>query len=225
MRKALSIQNKDIFKAIHRSQHCQRNWDLDSEIPQEDIDIILEAVTQCPSKQNRDFYKVHIVQDRKTIEQIHDATQGFVLSRDQITTNTQVLAHLCLVFEEYTDPEIYKQEYIRQLINMGKYTGSIDQMDNEEALMHVNNQLQRDSHMAIGVAAGYANLTASLLGYSSGCCACFNPAKVGEILNTGNPMLIMGIGIPGSKNRRIHHVDETIKFPTLKKRPIEVVTH
>ena len=37
-------------KAIHKSQHVQRNWDLSKSIPQEDIDLIAEAVTGAPSK-------------------------------------------------------------------------------------------------------------------------------------------------------------------------------
>ena len=37
---------KDQLKrAIHESQKCQRNWDLDKEMPQEDIDLIMEAAT------------------------------------------------------------------------------------------------------------------------------------------------------------------------------------
>jgi len=32
-------------KAIHKSQHVQRNWDLSKTIPQEDLDLIAEAVT------------------------------------------------------------------------------------------------------------------------------------------------------------------------------------
>ena len=53
----------DLKKIIHKSQHCQRNWDLSKEIPQEDMDIMLEAITQCPSKQNKAFYKVHFITD------------------------------------------------------------------------------------------------------------------------------------------------------------------
>jgi hypothetical protein len=30
-------------KAIHKSQHVQRNWDLSKTIPQEDLDLIAEA--------------------------------------------------------------------------------------------------------------------------------------------------------------------------------------
>lgn len=64
----------DIRKAVIRSQHCQRNWNLDKVIPEEDIDLLVHAVTQCPSKQNISFYKVHFITDRNVIE-IYIVTQ------------------------------------------------------------------------------------------------------------------------------------------------------
>ena len=45
-----------IEKAVHKSQHCQRNWDLSRSIPEEDLQVIETAITACPSKQNYIFY-------------------------------------------------------------------------------------------------------------------------------------------------------------------------
>ena len=64
-------------RAIHESQKCQRNWDLDKEMPQEDIDLIMEAATQCPTRQNIPFYNVSAITNRTPIEKIHAATQCF----------------------------------------------------------------------------------------------------------------------------------------------------
>ena len=79
---------------------------------------------------------------------------------------------------------------------------------------------------AVGVAAGYANLTASILGYGTGCCACFDEKEIKKILNMKkNPVLLMGIGFKGiGKNRRIHHATGQM-FPTKKKEPIQIVEH
>jgi len=49
-------QTSEIVKAIHRSQHTQRNYDLSKSIPIEDIKTIITSATQCPSKQNVAFY-------------------------------------------------------------------------------------------------------------------------------------------------------------------------
>jgi hypothetical protein len=42
-------ENSEIIKAIHRSQHTQRNYDLTKTIPIEDIKTIITSATQCPS--------------------------------------------------------------------------------------------------------------------------------------------------------------------------------
>ena len=49
---------KFIKESIHESQKCQRNWDLTQEMPQEDIDLILEAATNAPSKQNLNLFQL-----------------------------------------------------------------------------------------------------------------------------------------------------------------------
>ena len=207
----------DLKKAIHKSQHCQRNWNLAETIPQEDIDLILESVTQCPSKQNLQFYNIHVIQDRKIIEELHDATKGFGITRDLITTNSQTLANLVIVFEAANrDQNILSHARGYDILNFEK----------DQILELSLQSVKRDEHMAVGVAAGYANLTATLMGYSTGCCACFKPTEVTEMLGLENEcLLIMGIGIPGDKNRRVHHLHDDIVFPTRKKQKISIINH
>ena len=79
-----------------------------------------------------------------------------------------------------------------------------------------------DRNTAVGIAAGYLNLSASMLGYSTGCCGCFQPQKMQEVLGLDNePLLLMGVGFPDpDRNRRMHHKDENFKFPTITKSPI-----
>ena len=215
MRAALK-EHQDIYKAVHRAQHVQRNWNLEATMPQNDVEIILEAAQQATSKQNRAFYKVHAIQDRATIEAIHGNTRGFGNKDGVVTTNPQTLAHLVLVFEAFDNQEaFYKVKYahevtLKQKLNTDTYKA----------------QLQRDQHMAVGVAAGAINITAAMLGYGTGCCACFDYDAIKNLLGLEEQaLLIMGIGIPGDKNRRVHHLDENFIFPSFKKEPIEVVTH
>ena len=214
MRAALK-EHQDIYKAVHRAQHVQRNWNLEATMPENDVEIILEAAQQATSKQNRAFYKVHAVQNREIIEQIHHWTRGFGTNDGRITTNPQTLAHLVLVFEKYDDPKHlpkvrHNHKWMKQELNDENYRA----------------QLLRDQHMAVGVAAGAINITAAMMGYGTGCCACFDYDNIQSILGLDDQaLLIMGIGIPGNKNRRVHHLDDSITFPTFKKEPIEVVTH
>lgn len=204
------MEKSDIKKAIIRSQHCQRNWDLTKKIPSEDIKMIETAVTNCPSKQNVAYYKAVFVTDRDKIERIYKTTNGFVsnFQTNETVTNSQVLANLLVVFAESdTEP--------KENIFGDVFVPSKDLEKPEDLL--------KDKHMAIGIGAGYANITASMLGYSTGCCACFDPAQVAEILGIDNHVhLLMGIGFKDeTRPRREHHAEDFV-FPTKKKQHIQV---
>ena len=202
----LNYMRNQVSKAIIRSQHCQRNWDLTKKIPTEDYNLILQAVTQCPSKQNYAFYKVIALTNRSQIESIYNTTKGFLLPDDTWTTNSQTLANLLLVFTKIETSAAHKNKNT-------KY-------ENQSKTI-----AERDVNMAIGIAAGYANLTSSMLGYSTGCCACFNTDEIKQILNIQeDPVLLMGIGYKNSNlNRRIHHVNHNEVFPVKKKENIDVI--
>jgi len=211
------LNHSDIKKAIIKSQHCQRNWDLSKEIPSEDLDLLLTAATQCPSKQNVAFYKLHFVTNRDLIEQIHDQTRGFTTRYEpyEAETNSQTLANLLIVFEKYDytkdlSEDIHRSDETRAILNKSLTP------EQEELL-------KRDREMAVGIAAGYLNLTATILGYSTGCCACFSPQEVKRILNLeDDPILLMGIGFKNPEmNRRIHHTNHNFTFPTKVKQEIK----
>ena len=220
MNSLLELDHDAIKDAIIISQHTQRNWDLSREISQQDMDLLIHAATQCPSKQNIAYYKTHFITNRDLIERIHAVTA--FKSRSQkhpIMTNTQVLANLLIVFE--------KVDFIPSLdgdIPRSNETDAILAGTQTEADMEC---LRRDAEMAVGIAAGYLNLTASMLGLRTGCCACFGPDQVKEILGLDNePLLLMGIGYKNENlNRRIHHIMNDFVFATKTKQTIEVKTY
>ena len=51
----MELSTVDIKKAVIRSQHCQRNFDLTKSIPENDLELLIHAATNCPSKQNIAF--------------------------------------------------------------------------------------------------------------------------------------------------------------------------
>ena len=216
---------KMLKESIHESQKCQRNWDLSKQLPEEDKKLIIESATNCPSKQNLNYYKLHVIEDREKIENIHQNTKGFgpiyfdynsenmegYFKGDreesgEYHTNSQVLANMLLVFTKNEDDLLQRQD---------SYSPNI-QFDDEWA---------EDRSMAIGIAAGYVNLIATQLGYSTGCCKCMDSDAINDIIGE-TPILMMGVGYADSKrNRREHHI-ENFKFPTLKKmKNIETVLH
>jgi nitroreductase len=210
---------ESISKSIIRSQHCQRNWDLTKEIPQEDMSVLVTAATQCPSKQNIAYYKLHFITNRDVIERIHSYTNGFVVKLGTntepatYTTNPQTLANLVIVFEDYLNLSNLSDK------SRNDQTRAIGTKEEESA----RSQINFDKHVAVGVAAGYLNLTASMLGYSTGCCSCMDHSAIKSELSLENsPLLMMGIGFKDeSRNRRIHQNSDYV-FPTKPKQPIQV---
>ena len=43
-------------KVMLDMQRCQRNWDLNKQIPKEDLDTIIYAIANAPSKQNLQYF-------------------------------------------------------------------------------------------------------------------------------------------------------------------------
>ena len=207
---------KMLNETIHESQKCQRNWDLNKQISEEDKQLIVESATNCPSKQNLNYYKLHVIEDREKIEKIHENTRGFGPiyfdydpentdghyreergDEGEYHTNSQVLANMLLAFTK-NDPELVREKH---------------------------DSYEEDRSMAIGIAAGYVNIIATQLGYATGCCKCMDSDEVKSVLGEA-PILLMGVGHPDpTKNRREHH-SENFKFPTLRKyKSIPVVIH
>lgn len=197
--------NDLISKSIIKSQHCQRNWDLSKEIPEDDMKLLESAVTNCPSKQNVVFYTPYFITDRKVIEEIYENTDGFTVSYEtgESQKNSQVLANLLVAFVKNTD--FMKEKYRN--------------FDTKKAQESKKSELMnKEIYLNLGIASGYLNLTASMLGYSTGCCQCFNQSKVKEILGCNEtPLLLMGVGFKDTTRSRREHHKEDFVFPTFKK--------
>ena len=220
-----------LTKAINSSQHCQRNFDLTQTISEEHMKQLVHAVTQCPSKQNVGFYEAHFITNRNVIEAMHETTKGFTYPKDDgkgglevgYQSNSQVLANLVVVFTKLPiDDNMFTEEEGYSAPNGGRTDAGLEWQSDKGISDVQHMSLLRDQEQAIGIAAGYVNITAALLGYGTGCCACFNPADLKSAGNFKNqPALMMGIGFRNAKkNRRIHQTDEDFVFPTYRKQKI-----
>lgn len=195
-----------IEKSVHKSQHCQRNWDLSKEVPKRDLEVMETAITQCPSKQNYAYYKPYIITNREIIQQIYDQTDGFIINHEgDSVKNVQVLANVLVVFAE-------DNEYMRIAVRDKNAKLAIDA--GEEL-----SEQERQRNISIGIAAGYLNLSATMLGYSTGCCTCFNTKGVQKVLGIKEPvLLLMGVGwADENRPRREKHDDPNFIYPTFKK--------
>lgn len=196
-----------IEKSVHKSQHCQRNWDLAKEVPERDIKVMETAITQCPSKQNYAYYKPYIITNREVIEAIYHQTDGFDYNAEGDTVkNVQVLANVLVAFAE--DDQYMREAGYREL-------NAKEAKDGGQELP----EQVRQRNLALGIAAGYLNLSATMLGYSTGCCTCFNESGVREILGIDKRVaLLMGVGwADENRPRREKHDDPNFIYPTYKK--------
>jgi nitroreductase len=217
-----------IKKSIQKSQHCNRNWDLTQEMPQADIDLMIEAATQCPTKQNLNHYKTHVITDRAIIEQIeaataipdfgsedndfrgYDGVQGY--DGGFGPTNSQLSAHAVFAFVE--DEPWQMGEEVREP------SESTKTMHGKTGDGKLAESYKEDRDQAVGIAAGYLNLVSTMMGYSTGCCKCFHMDKVNKALGVPegkNTVLLMGIGIADpSRQRQEHHSDASFSFGSHK---------
>jgi nitroreductase len=203
-----------IQKAISKSQHCQRNWDIHYPIPQSDIDTLVHAVTQAPSKQNVAHYKVTFIQDRKLIESIYESTSGFYTKDDQSESekNSQVLANILVVFETYDMANARSPEH-------RAFHSHEDTPEQMEKLM------DRDMWTSTGIASGMLVMTANMLGYRTGFCSCFDYAEIKEKLGMPedrDPVMMIGIGKGIKGQLRMVSQDNNYKYPVFHKQPIPV---
>lgn len=215
---------KMLKESIHESQKCQRNWDLEQSISSEDKELIIEAATNSPSKQNLNYFKLHVIEDREVIEKIHENTKGFgPIYKDFDANKTpkkladKGISHYQESDEEgtwYTNSQVLGQMLLA-------FTKNEPTQIREE-----NDSYEEDRAMAIGISAGYVNMIATQLGYSTGCCKCMDSEAITDILGE-SPILLMGVGVADrTRDRREHHTEKNFKFPSLKAlKNIEVVTH
>ena len=161
------------------------------------------AATQCPSKQNSSFYDCYFVTNRGLIETISRNTEGFYIEQvNKTVSNSQTMANMLVILTNSSNK------------NRLEYKINKNYEDQQAA--------EKDKLLAVGVCAGYLNFTASMLGYNTGCCTCFDNDAIQKSIDINQDiLLLMGIGYKNdTKNRRLHHGDDKIMFPACPKEKI-----
>lgn len=182
------ISKDNILNTVDKTQRCQRNWDLNKQLPKEDLDAIIYAISNSPSKQNLQYFNLHVVTNRKIIELIYEGTNVVSGKRK----NPQVLANVLFVFTQV-------------IPNRAKYFSSKKITKKPKGI----DRDEKDLFLCTGIASGYAALVAGLLGYETGFCKCFpDTDDLKKILNTKEDFsLMLGVGFGDkTKNRRQDHV-------------------
>ena len=71
--------HEEIKKAVDVSQRAQRNYDLSKTIPEKDLETLIYAAINAPSKQNEIHYSLQVYTDPAIIREIYNATKKFTL--------------------------------------------------------------------------------------------------------------------------------------------------
>lgn len=209
----MKIEKKYLYETINKVQRCQRNWDLNKQIPKEDLDLIIHSALNCPSKQNRSFFNLHVISNREKIEDIYE--ESIVESGSR--KNPQILANVLLVFTG---------KKLKDMISQGIPYHKFPEEDflNDKHKIHI----YKDINICAGIAAGFTCFTAGLLGYETGFCKCFNDQQaVKLILGTDEDILLsLGIGFKDeSMNRQRDHVTKLMIESFDKNHKIEIYYH
>lgn len=202
------MNRNELFSAIKNTNPCQRNWDLDLAIPQEDIDLMLSSIQHAPTKQNETNYKIYWSANRSKIEEVYSRTKYFAVADNNIqmdsngdtpdeycVTNSQLNANLIIAFCDDWD-----QSKARARTHM-----IVDDNTRKEDL-YTHIVKNRIMDIGTGIAIGQLLLSANLLGYRTGCCSAFRENEVLGIENTFTKCIV-GIGYPNPNMDRKKHPD------------------
>jgi len=201
--------HKNLRKAIDSAQKAQRNYDLSKSIPQEDLDTLIYAAQNSPSKQNETHYQLHVFTDQEIIRKIYQCTKRFCLftkdddysklfgevdgvywqSEERSLYNSQVLANALFVYAK-DDGNIRGCSHI---------TGH--KKDNPKS----QREFQRQQNYSIGISSGQLVLVSALMGLKTGMCSSFDKS-IEPVIDVENKVhLLVGVGYEDShKDRRIH---------------------
>lgn len=187
----------DAVEAAKIAERCQRNWDYSQPIPQEHIDMIIDAATTMPTKQNRKYYRLIASTDINFNKELYKVSIDLENPHfnNVIHRNTQVLAPLVLAF-----------------VSPGQDT------DNP-----FNDCNLQNFYTSIGIASGVAAHTAASLGYRTGYCACIEAMLYKKLLEERLNInfvefksgLILGIGKPNLNYNRQDIIVDDVRHYTL----------
>lgn len=142
-----------------KAEHCQRNWDHDYKIPEEDIDALIKVATTMPSKQNRNYYNLVVSTDKKFNKKIYDLAAD-PKNSDTPLRNSQVNANILFIY----------------IWNFGFENNNRQFKDNHK----------HNTAIAVGISSGALALAAAQMDYRVGFCQCFLMDEIIQELEENN---------------------------------------
>jgi nitroreductase len=202
--------NENIIKAVDSSQKAQRNYDLTKSIPQEDLDTLIHAAVNSPSKQNETHYSLHVYTDQNIIRQIYNHTKKFTMIRDQQDEDESFKIENNIFIQNdaksVTNSQIYANALFVYVEEQGDARGSQHRAAKENPNSTAAKVYNEQVAYSMGISIGELILSAGLLGYATGICSALDTRPIRDILGVKqNPKLLVGVGIPNSQLDRTQH--------------------
>jgi nitroreductase len=202
--------NENIIKAVDSSQKAQRNYDLTKSIPQEDLDTLIYAAVNSPSKQNETHYSLHVYTDQTIIKQIYSHTKKFCMIRDKQDHEESFKIENGIFItndaKSVTNSQIYANTLFVYVEEHGDARGSQHKSAKENPNSTAATTYKEQIAYSMGISIGELILSAGLLGYKTGICSALDTIPIRDILGvTQNPKLLVGVGIPNNQLDRTQH--------------------
>lgn len=230
--------NSEIKQAVAVTNKAQRNYDLTKCIPQEDLDTLIYAAVNSPSKQNETHYSLHVYTDQAIIKQIYSHTKKFTMIRDRQDQDESFKVEDDVFIQNdaksITNSQVYANALFVYVAEQGQTRGSQHRAAKENPNSNAAKVYGEQVAYSMGISVGELILSAGLLGYTTGICSALDTRPIRDILGTKqNPKLLVGVGYPNSQLDRTQHsnvlnrdipekfrtgdLDEHWKFPTFTK--------
>lgn len=220
----------DLKKAIDSAQRSQRNYDLSKSVPQDDLDTLIYAAVNSPSKQNETHYSLYVYTDQDIIRQIYNNTKKFTMIRDQQDQDESFKVEDDVFIQNdaksVTNSQIYANALFVYVAEQGDTRGSQHKAAKENPNSTAAKVYNEQIAYSMGISVGELILSAGLLGYKTGICSALDTRPIRDILGIKqNPKLLVGVGIPNSQLDRTQHSDVLNKDVPEKFRTGELDDH
>ena len=207
-----------IKNAIEVTQRAQRNYNLTKTIPQKDIDTLIHAASNGPSKQNETHFNLRVYTDPTIIKKIHEATKLYAMfSWDNVDEVFNDKDGNFNTKEEYTvtNSQIYANAVFIWCDDTANLRGGTHILGARKEASFISKQtLFEQKSFSVGISSGQLTMAAALLGYKTGYCSAFErnikrttPDKhLQTIINSETePRIIVGVGYPNEGVNRQYH--------------------
>jgi nitroreductase len=176
--------NKKIKAAVDIAQRAQRNYDLNKNVPVDDLETLIYAAANSPSKQNEEHFSLYVYTDQDIIRQIYSHTKFFSLSlgeegmfedrdgqfwqdQDRSVTNSQILANILFVYVDNNTEALSGTHMLGQQ----NLDGPIGKLYTEQ------------KNVSVGVSVGQLIMSAAIMGYRTGVCSAIGEDPIKDLLN------------------------------------------